>query len=266
MYSVFISYSHVDGGVANEICSILDSIGISYFRDVKNIGWGDGISDQVRSALIDSQSVLAIISPASLKSVWVPFEVGYCSALNRKVLPYLTHPAIDLPGYIGGVKFLSSLEDVSAYFSRPVREIGLPSSMTQERVPDVRVTYSAALARKLDGSFHSIVVFSIANHDSKAVYLNSLSLVSSSGVRMQITHDPLTGRPYERKMLNPGERMDVRIDRGAFEPSQPFAPNGIDPTSITDVVAIDDIGREFHGDTTRLVPVLLELFPERGKV
>ena len=78
MYSVFISYSHVDAGVADEICSLLDEAEVSYFRDVKNIDWGDGINEHLRAALLDSQSVLVIISPASLKSVWVPFEVG-CS-------------------------------------------------------------------------------------------------------------------------------------------------------------------------------------------
>jgi len=59
--------------------------------------------------------------------------------------------------------------------------------------------------------------------------------------------------------------MDVRITRDAFTSTGPFAPNGIDPETVIGVVATDDIGREFPGDSSRLIATLLELFPERRK-
>jgi hypothetical protein len=265
MYSVFISYSHVDATIANDVCARLDSAGVSYFRDIKNIDWGDGINEQVRESLLDSESILVIVSPASLKSLWVPYEIGYCAALNKKVLPYLVHPSLDLPGYIDGVKHITNLDDLSAYFARPIREWGTVYNRTAKQLPDVRVGYSPAIARGSRGETNTVVVFSVANHDDKPVYMNNVSLLLDNKMRMQIHRDVLTGQPYYRKTLNPGERMDVRITRDTFISRSPFAPNGIDPETVVGVVASDDIGREFHGDPARLVATLLELFPERRK-
>ena len=122
MHSVFISYSHIDAAVADDICLRLDSAGVSHFRDIKNIDWGDGINERIREALLESQSILVIVSPASLRSLWVTVEIGFRAALNRKVLPYLVHPSIELPGYIDGIKNMRNLDDLSAYFSRPIRD------------------------------------------------------------------------------------------------------------------------------------------------
>ena len=265
MHSVFISYSHIDAAVADDICLRLESAKVSHFRDIKNIDWGDGINERVREALLESQSILVIVSPASLKSLWVPFEIGYCAALNRKVLPYLVHPSIELPGYIAGIKNISNLDDLSAYFSRPIRDWATVYTRPQKKLPDVRVTYSPAIASGARGETNTVVVFSIANHDDMPVYMNNVSLMLNNQMRMQITRDTLTGQPYYRKTLNPGERMDVRITRDAFAPSGPFAPNGVDPESVIGVVASDDIGQEFPGDPSRLVSTILELFPERRK-
>ena len=263
MHSVFISYSHVDSAIADSICSVLDSASVSYFRDVKSIDWGDGINDEVRTALLDSQSILAIVSPASLKSVWVPFEVGYCSALGRKVLPYLTHPSLDLPGYISGLKHISNLDDVSAYFSRAVREQPASNLGTAKPKPDIRLHHSAAVAPDPRGGTRNVVAISVLNHDDKPVYISNVGLLTKDNMKLQITNDGLTGQPYYRKELNPGERMDVRIAGDAFGPSGPFAPNGTDPSDIVDVVATDEIGRQFFGDSTKLVETLLTLFPDR---
>jgi len=35
MPSVFMSYTHVDASIASEIVSVLERIGVSYFRDVR---------------------------------------------------------------------------------------------------------------------------------------------------------------------------------------------------------------------------------------
>lgn len=229
MYSVFISYSHADDILADNICCILDAVGVNYFRDVKQIEWGDGINERVREALLESQSVLVIISPASLKSLWVPFEIGSCSALNRKVLPYLQYPALDLPGYIAGIKHISKLEEVSEYFSRPAREWGTVYSNPPKNLPDVRVTYSPAISRNSKGEASTIVAISAANHDGMPVYMNNVSLMFNNEMRMRIVQDMLTGQSYSRKTLNPGERMDIRITREAFTSTGPLTLTGLIP-------------------------------------
>lgn len=116
MSKVFISYSHDDSEAADSIVAVFEKLGIEYFRDVKHIEWGRSISEEVRGALKQSVAILVILSPASIKSQWVPYEVGYGRALNKLVLPFLTHPPIDVPGYMGDLRRISSMAEMRKYF------------------------------------------------------------------------------------------------------------------------------------------------------
>ncbi len=140
MIDVFISYSHSDQEVALDICKILDDYSIPYFRDERSIEWGDRISDQVKLALAEAVAVLVVISPGSLKSQWVAYEVGYASALEKKVLPFLTHPELDVPGYVGDLKYYVEIKDVRDYFSNSFESDRrfIPSPKDPER-SDIRV-------------------------------------------------------------------------------------------------------------------------------
>ena len=115
MSIVFISYSHVDSEAADSIVAVFEKLGIKYFRDVKHIKWGRSISAEVRGALERSVAILVILSPASIKSQWVPYEVGYGRALHKRVLPFLTHPSIDVPGYMGDLRRISSIAEMREY-------------------------------------------------------------------------------------------------------------------------------------------------------
>lgn len=120
MATVFISYSHGDSECADQICGILDGIPIDYFRDVKDIKWGDNIPDEVRRGLGDCRCVVVIISTGSLESHWVPYEIGYATALGRDVLPFLTHPEAERPGYIQALSYTTDLDAVRRHFTERV--------------------------------------------------------------------------------------------------------------------------------------------------
>ena len=60
---------------------------------------------------------MVIISPGSLKSHWVSYEVGFSTARNTRVLPYLTHPALDPPSFINGLTYATNLGEVFNYFA-----------------------------------------------------------------------------------------------------------------------------------------------------
>lgn len=121
MATVFISYSHVDFEDAEAIAQVLSEQQVDFFRDVKDIEWGDAISSEVRAALEEAAAVLVILSPASLKSYWVHYEIGYASALRKRVLPYLTHPSLDTPGYIRDLKYFTTIEQIHECFAGDFR-------------------------------------------------------------------------------------------------------------------------------------------------
>lgn len=116
MEKIFISYSHTDSSVADSITQVLEDMNLPYFRDIKDIGWGDKITNSVRDGIGESIAIIVIISPGSLKSHWVSYEVGYATALKKKVLPYLTHPSIDPPGFLSDLLNISSEQQVRDFF------------------------------------------------------------------------------------------------------------------------------------------------------
>src|SRR4051812_46756221 len=97
---VFISYSSIDKIIANRIAKIMQDLKIDYFLDSKDINWGINISSKIKDEIKLSSHIIIIISPASLKSQWVPFELGQATALDKIVLPFLVHSSVDIPLYI----------------------------------------------------------------------------------------------------------------------------------------------------------------------
>lgn len=117
MSTVFISYSHVDTSTADELESLLADLDIDYFRDLKDINWGNSITSKVRDGLDACVAILVIVSPASLKSHWVPYEIGHAAALRKIILPFLTHPSLDVPHYIRDLNCATTVEQVKDYFT-----------------------------------------------------------------------------------------------------------------------------------------------------
>jgi len=115
---VFISYAHEDLALVDKICDQLATAGLEYFLDKKDISWGGRISSSVQQGLETAGGVVVVISPASVKSQWVPFEIGYATALRKPILPFLTHPSIDLPGYLSDLRHISDLDQIETFLGQ----------------------------------------------------------------------------------------------------------------------------------------------------
>jgi hypothetical protein len=89
---------------------------VSIAFSVRDIKWGEEITKKVADGLRTCSALIVILSPGSLKSQWVPFEVGQATALGKKVLPYLTHPALEVPLFLKHLNHKTDLDDVRAYF------------------------------------------------------------------------------------------------------------------------------------------------------
>ena len=116
MSSVFISYSREDSITAQELAEVLSQAGINHFRDVKDIDWGARFSSRVREGLAECIAVLVIVSPQSLKSQWVPYEIGQATALGKIVLPYLSDPSMEIPQYLRDLNCKTAVPEVREYF------------------------------------------------------------------------------------------------------------------------------------------------------
>jgi hypothetical protein len=136
MKTVFLSYSHDDSEVADEICGILKGLEVSYFIDNKSIDLGASITSEVRDAITSCRLLIVVMSPASLKSHWIPYEIGHASALGKKVIPFLTHRALELPHYLNDLGNTTDLGQIRAYLKKHGNDIPIGRRNIKTQVLD----------------------------------------------------------------------------------------------------------------------------------
>jgi hypothetical protein len=118
---VFISYCHVDSDRVDLLAKRLQRNRVDIFLDKKSIDWGQPIAGEVTKALTECVAVLVVISPASLQSQWVPYEIGHAMGTNamgdsKQILPFFTHRSLVAPQYIADLRRLYSEDEIVQYF------------------------------------------------------------------------------------------------------------------------------------------------------
>src|ERR1041385_6266639 len=87
MPNIFLSYARVDKDFALKLAHDLKSAGTSLWIDQLDISPGALWDDAIEQALQASQSLLVILSPASVASQNVMDEVGFALEHKRRILP-----------------------------------------------------------------------------------------------------------------------------------------------------------------------------------
>jgi hypothetical protein len=111
---MFVSYSHEDSETADFVQSECARLQLDAFLDRKNIDWGESVSDSVGRGLGDCTHLLLILSPGSLKSNWVFYEVGRGTERSMPILVFLVHRSVEPPGFLKDRKHVVGLEQLRA--------------------------------------------------------------------------------------------------------------------------------------------------------
>lgn len=99
--SVFISYRHTDRNTAAQIAREFDANNIRYYFDVTDdeSRSTEDITEVITKNIKKSTHLLAIISPNTTGSWWVPFEIGQATISNRRICSYaVKNSALNLSG------------------------------------------------------------------------------------------------------------------------------------------------------------------------
>jgi hypothetical protein len=117
-YRVFVSHATADKWLATVICEKLESVGVTTFRDDRDINGGDDIPEEIRDAINDCNELLVVLTPESVDRPWVLFEVG--AAWGRKkmrITAVLCHVTADrIPDLIKSKKAVP-INQFDAYMS-----------------------------------------------------------------------------------------------------------------------------------------------------
>lgn len=94
-YDVFLSYSHLDRHVADELAGKLRTAGISCFLAEEDVRAGERWQSTIRAALQASERVLLLITPRSKSSKWLLIESGAAWVQGKELIPLMLFVDID---------------------------------------------------------------------------------------------------------------------------------------------------------------------------
>jgi len=101
MHKLFLSYSPQDKPFARSLELGLQELGFEIWMDIHDMLPGTAIIDQVHLALRESMAVIVLISEHSLRSQWIPFEMGAATAYGKQIIPiHLSPESIAIPPYL----------------------------------------------------------------------------------------------------------------------------------------------------------------------
>ncbi len=86
---IFISYARADAQFVIGLAEKLRSVRVSLWLDQLDIRPGDPWEESIEKALEDCESVLLVLSPASMESVNVKDEVSYAIEEGKRIVPLL---------------------------------------------------------------------------------------------------------------------------------------------------------------------------------
>ena len=125
MKNIFISYAHQDSQKVEELLSKLKEIQVSGWLDQADIAAGVEISSVLRDSLRKASAILVLVSPASLSSKWVEFEVSAGQALGKTIIPVIISGEgveNELPPSIADIMYIDarkkSLDEVASEIKR----------------------------------------------------------------------------------------------------------------------------------------------------
>jgi hypothetical protein len=117
MGKILISYSQADSEIADEIVRTLLKNNVEIVRDVRDVSWGETVELKMDKGFDDISAVLVVISPASLKSQWMPYEIGFVTGKGKAVIPFLIDPLLELPADVKRLNSITQIGQLQEYFS-----------------------------------------------------------------------------------------------------------------------------------------------------
>jgi len=84
---VFLSYSRVDLDTADRMVSALEAAGISVTIDRRDLPYGEEWQKELADFIAQSDTVVWLVSPDSVRSKWCNWELGEVGRLSKRLVP-----------------------------------------------------------------------------------------------------------------------------------------------------------------------------------
>lgn len=160
---IFISYQRKDVEYASDVADYIISKQIDFYFDLNDSDLKfhrqsndqKRITSSIQKGLKKSDYMLVIISPTTLRSPWVPFEVGYAYDDKGENLKLLRHKGINkttLPSYLRVKDMLNGATALNEFLSEVRSTHFIYESLLEKglEIPTFSSYYSNPLNKYLD--------------------------------------------------------------------------------------------------------------------
>ncbi|NNE09761.1 MAG: toll/interleukin-1 receptor domain-containing protein [Gemmatimonadetes bacterium] len=120
---ILFSYSRKDSEFASRLAKDLRAAGVRIWIDQLDIAPGTRWDDAIQQALVESESLLIILSPHSVASQNVQDEVGYALDEKRTVIPVL-YQQCEIPFRLRRVQYIDFTADYDSALDRLESTLG----------------------------------------------------------------------------------------------------------------------------------------------
>jgi hypothetical protein len=116
-YKVFISSTHKDMDVAQEVAHKLEQLGVKVYSVERNAQGGDNIITRAKQGLSNADEVLLIVTNNSVDSQGLASEMGLASSLHKHITPVVKGlKTNELPPILQKMKYIK-YEELPKYLS-----------------------------------------------------------------------------------------------------------------------------------------------------
>lgn len=105
---IFISYSRADMPIAERVVDLLQANGFDVKIDVRDLPYGEEWQVELADFIANSDTVVWLVSPNSVKSKWCNWELGEVGRLSKRLVPVRVRPVdpAELPKSLGRINLL----------------------------------------------------------------------------------------------------------------------------------------------------------------
>ncbi|WP_183192417.1 toll/interleukin-1 receptor domain-containing protein [Brevibacillus fluminis] len=119
---VFLSHISIDKDAAIKIGEYIMSTGIDIYLDIYDrdletamqIGDPSAITSSIEKGIANSTHIMCIVSPRTVNSWWVPYEIGFGKKSNKKLSTLLLR-STPIPQFLEVTRVLKGIDDLEWY-------------------------------------------------------------------------------------------------------------------------------------------------------